>query len=70
MTPGHRVTLLHRFSHRLGLFVGTVKSFAFARKDRKPGVVIVIGFECSTCGRLSGVHATRLYGSLDPLEGF
>lgn len=63
------MSLMHKIFHILHLQLGSVVSFAFARRDRKPGVVIVIGFECADCGRLSGVHAASLCGSLDSLEG-
>lgn len=50
------VTLWHKFLHRIHMFHGTVWSCAFYRGTRG---FIIIGYECATCGRLSGVHVSN-----------
>ncbi len=45
--------MIHWLEHRLGWNRGTVVSATDVRGN------VWIGFKCSTCGKISGIHATH-----------
>ena len=45
--------LLHWIAHRLGWYYGTVETWW-------QGHQLMVGFRCSTCGKIGGVHPTRI----------